>query len=140
MRYGKEFVELIKRYVKENDIDRPQDLVVKSVAQKSKNKVIIIQNVDRKVSLDIIAESLGLGFQDLISELEAIVNSGTKINIDYYLDEIMDDDTQGDIFDYFKEESKTGNLEEAVAELGEEEYSIDDIRLVRIKFLSELGN
>ena len=140
VRYGKDFVELVKRYVDENDIERPQDMVVKSIAQKSKNKVTIIQNVDRKVSLDIIAESLGIGFQDLISELEAIVNSGTKINIDYYLDEVLDTDSQDDIFDYFREESETGNLEEAIKELGEDDYSIDDIRLVRIKFLSELGN
>jgi ATP-dependent DNA helicase RecQ len=140
MRYGKEFVELIKKYVEENEIERPQDMVVKSVAQKSKNKVIIIQNVDRKVSLDIIAESLGLGFEDMLTELEAIVNSGTKINIDYHIDDVMDEDTQDDIFQYFKEDAKTGSIEEAIAELGEEDYTVEDIRLMRIKFISEMGN
>jgi ATP-dependent DNA helicase RecQ len=140
MRYGKDFIELIKQYVDENEIERPQDMVVKSVAKKSKNKVTIIQNVDRKVSLDIIAESLGLGFDGLLSELDAIVNSGTKINIDYYIDEMIDTDTQDDIFDYFKEESEDGSIDEAIAELGEEDYSVEDIRLMRIKFISELGN
>ncbi len=140
MRYGKEFVELISKYVDENEIERPQDIVVKSVAQKSKNKVTIIQNIDRKVSLDIIAESLGLGMEDLLSEIEAIVNSGTKINIDYYIDEIMDEDYRDDIFDYFREESKDGSIEDAIKELGEDNYNVEDIRMVRIKFLSELGN
>ncbi|MDA3880234.1 MAG: DNA helicase RecQ [Prolixibacteraceae bacterium] len=140
MRYGKDFIDLIKNYVEENDIDRPQDLVVKSIANKSKNKVTIIQNIDRKVSLDIIAESLGIGFEDLLTELEAIVNSGTKININYHIDEVMDPDTQDDVFDYFKDDSEDGSIEEAIAELGEEDYSIEDIRLVRIKFISALGN
>jgi len=139
-RYGKEFIELISKYVDENDIDRPQDIVVKSVAQKSKNKVTIIQNIDRKVSLDIIARSLGMGMEDLLSEVEAIVNAGTKINIDYYIDDVMDEDYQNDIFDYFREESKEGSIEEAIKELGEDTYSVEDIRMVRIKFLSELGN
>lgn len=140
MRYGKEFIELIKKYVDENDIDRPQDLVVKSIAQKSKNKVTIIQNIDRKVSLDIVAESLGMGFEDMLSELEAIVNSGTKINIDYHIESVMDEETCDEIFSYFKEESETGSIEEAVNELGEDEYTTEDIRLVRIKFISEMGN
>ncbi|HPS11641.1 MAG TPA: DNA helicase RecQ [Prolixibacteraceae bacterium] len=139
-RYGKDFVELISKYVEENEIERPQDMVVKSVAQKSKSKVTIIQNIDRKVSLDIIAESLGLGMDDLLSEIEAIVNSGTRINIDYYIDEVMDEDYRNDIYDYFREESKDGSVEEAVKELGEDNYSLEDIRMVRIKFLSELGN
>ncbi len=139
-RYGKEFVELISKYVKENEIDRPQDIVVKSVAQKSKNKVTIIQNIDRKVSLDIIAESLGIGMEDLLSEIEAIVNSGTKINIDYYINEVIDEDYRDDIFDYFRQESKDGSIEDAIKELGEEDYNVADIRMVRIKFLSELGN
>jgi len=139
-RYGKEFIELIRSYVEENEIERPQDMVVKSVAQKSKSKVTIIQNIDRKVSLDIIAESLGIGMEDLLSEIEAIVNSGTRINIDYYIDEVMDDDYRNDIFDYFREESKNGSVEDAIKELGEDNYSLEDIRMVRIKFLSELGN
>ncbi|MCF8359667.1 MAG: DNA helicase RecQ [Prolixibacteraceae bacterium] len=139
-RYGKEFLELIKQYVEENEIERPQDFVVKSVAQKSKNKVSIIQSIDRKVPLDIISESLGLGMEDLLSEIEAIVNAGTKINIDYYIDEIMDEDYRDDIYDFFREESETGVIEEAIEELGEDEYSVEDIRMVRIKFISELGN
>jgi ATP-dependent DNA helicase RecQ len=139
-RYGKEFIELISKYVEENEIERPQDMVVKSIAQKSKSKITIIQNIDRKVSLDIIAESLGIGMEDLFSEIEAIVNAGTRINIDYYIDEVMDEDYRNDIFDYFREESKTGSIEDAVKELGEEDYNLEDIRMVRIKFLSELGN
>jgi len=139
-KYGKEFIELIKKYVEEKEIERPQDLVVKSIAIKSKNKVQIIQSIDRKVPFDIIAESLGLSMDELLSEVEAIVNSGTKINIDYYLDDILDEDTQSDIFDYFRQESEDGSVEEALKALGEEEYSIEDIRMVRIKFLSELGN
>jgi ATP-dependent DNA helicase RecQ len=139
-RYGKEFIDLIKTYVDENEIDRPQDIVVKSVAHKSKNKVTIIQNIDRKVSLDIIAKSLGMGMEDLLSEIEAIVNAGTRINIDYHIDDVMDEDYQNDIFDYFREESKDGSIEEAVKVLGENDYSVGDIRMVRIKFLSELGN
>jgi ATP-dependent DNA helicase RecQ len=139
-RYGKEFLELIKQYVEENEIERPQDFVVKSVAQKSKNKVSIIQSIDRKVPLDIISESLGIGMEDLLSETEAIVNAGTKINIDYYIDEIMDEDYRDDIYDYFREESETGAIEDAVNELGEDEYSVEDIRMVRIKFISEMGN
>ena len=113
-RYGKEFVELIKKYVEENEIDRPQDIIVKSVAQKSKTKVLIIQNIDRKVGLDIIAKSLGMSKDDLLSEIEAIVNSGTKINIDYFINDVMDEDYRDEIFDYFREESKDGSIEEAV--------------------------
>lgn len=139
-KYGKEFLELISEYVDEKEIDRPQDMVVRSVAIKSKNKVQIIQSIDRKVPFDSIAESLGISMDDLLSEVEAIVNSGTKLKIDYYLDEVMDEDTQNDIFDYFKEESETGLVEEAVSALGEDNYSVQDIRLVRIKFISELGN
>jgi ATP-dependent DNA helicase RecQ len=139
-RYGKEFVELIKKYVEEKGIERAQDMVVKSIAIKSKNKVQIIQNIDRKVSFDIIAESLGLSMDELLNELESIVNSGTKLNIDYYLEEMMDEETVEDIYTYFKEESETGTIEEATGELGEEDFSVEDIRLVRIKFISELGN
>jgi ATP-dependent DNA helicase RecQ len=139
-KYGKEFIELIKSYVEEKEIERPQDMVVKSIAIKSKNKVQIIQSIDRKVPFDIIAESLGLSIEDLLSEVEAIVNSGTKLNIDYYLDDVMDEDTQSDIFDYFKHESEEGSVEEALKTLGEDDYPANDIRLVRIKFISELGN
>lgn len=138
-RYGKEFVGLILAYVEENEIDRPQDMVVKSVANKSKIKVGIIQSIDRKLSLDDISDSIGLDMKDLISEIETIVNSGTKINIDYYLNEIMDEEHQEEIFEYFRE-AKDDSIEAALKELGEDEYSENDIRLVRIHFLSELGN
>jgi len=138
-RFGKEFIELIKSYVEENEIDRPQDLVVKSVANKSKIKVGIIQSIDRKISLDDIASSIGIEMKELISEIETIVNSGTKINIDYYLDEILDEDRQEDIFDYFRE-AEDDNIEDALKALGEDEYTEDDVRLMRIHFLSELGN
>ena len=138
-RYGKDFVELIKSYVEENEIDRPQDMVVKSVANKSKMKVAIIQSIDRKLSLDDIANSNGIDIKDLISEIETIVNSGTKINIDYYLDEILDEDHQEEIFDYFRE-AEDDSIEAALKELGEDEYSENDVRLIRVKFMSELGN
>jgi ATP-dependent DNA helicase RecQ len=138
-RYGKEFVELIKSYVEENEIDRPQDMVVKSVANKSKIKVGIIQSIDRKLSLDDIAASIGIDLKELISEIETIVNSGTKINIDYYLDEILDEDHQEEIFEYFRE-ADDDSIDAALKELGEDEYTENDIRLMRIRFLSELGN
>jgi ATP-dependent DNA helicase RecQ len=140
MRFGKEFIALIQKYVEENEIDRPQDLVVKTIANKSKSKVQIIQGIDRKVPFDMIADSLGMNMTELITEIEVIVNSGTKINIDYYLEDALDEEYIDDIFTYFKEESETGSVEDAAKELGENDYSLDDIRLVRIKFISELGN
>jgi len=138
-RYGQEFIDLIKAYVEENEIERPQDTVVKSVANKSKLKVGIIQSIDRKISLDDIADSKGIELKELISELEAIVNSGTKINIDYYLDEILDEEHQEEIYDYFHT-AEDDSIDSALKELGEDEYSEDDIRLMRIRFLSEMGN
>lgn len=137
-RYGKEFCDLIKRHVEENDIERPEDLRVRTVAHKSKLKVLIIQSIDRKVPLDVIAEANGLEFDELLDEIDAIVYSGTKINIDYFLDEVMDEDCLEDIYDYFKN-STTDDLETAINELGED-YDSDEIRLVRIKFLSEMAN
>lgn len=137
-RYGKEFCELIKRHVEENDIERPEDLRVRTVAHKSKLKVSIIQSIDRKVPLDVIAEANGLEFDELLDEIDAIVYSGTKINIDYFLDEVMDEDCLDDIYDYFKT-STTDDLEAAITELGGD-YDSDEIRLVRIKFLSEMAN
>ncbi len=138
-RYGKDFIELIKAYVDENEIDRPQDMVVKSVANKSKVKVGIIQSIDRKLSLNDISDSIGLDMKDLITEIETIVNSGTKINIDYYLDEILDEEHQEEIFEYFRE-AEDDSIEMALQALGEDEYTENDIRLMRILFLSELGN
>ena len=139
MRYGKEFIDLIKRYVEENEIERPQDMVVKSVVNKSVNKVYIIQSIDRKISLVDIAESKRMEMSELLTEIEAIVNSGTKINLDYYINEILDEDHQEEVYDYFRE-AETESISDALAELGEDEYSEDDIRLMRIKFMSEMGN
>ena len=138
-RYGKEFVALIKTYVEENEIERPEDLVVRTVANKSKTKVFIIQSIDRKISFDDIADSQGIELKDVISEVEAIVNSGTRLNIDYYINDVLDEDHQEEIFDYFRE-AETDSIEEALAELGEDEYTEDDIRLMRVKFFSDLGN
>ena len=137
-RYGEEFVKVIKKHCDENEIERPEDLRVRTVANKSKLKVSIIQGIDRKIALDELAESKGLEFSDLLDEVEAIVYSGTKINIDYFLDEVMDEDHVEDIFDYFKE-AESDDLEAAIEELGRE-YTEEEIRLVRIKFLSEMGN
>ncbi|MBN1986210.1 MAG: DNA helicase RecQ [Prolixibacteraceae bacterium] len=138
-RYGKEFVELIKKYVEENEIERPEDLVVRTVANKSKMKVFIIQSIDRKISFDDIANSQGVEIKDIITEVEAIVNSGTRLNIDYYINDVLDEDHQDEIFEYFRE-SETDSIEDAIQELGEDEYSEEDIRLMRIKFISDLGN
>jgi ATP-dependent DNA helicase RecQ len=138
-KYGKEFVEVIQEYVEEKDIIRPQDMVVKSVVNKSGVKVYIIQSIDRKLSLDDIADAKNLEMMDLIDEIEAIVSSGTKLNIDYYLDEIMDDEKLEEIYEYFRE-AETESIDEALAELGEEYFSEEEIRLVRIKFFSELAN
>ncbi len=138
-RYGDDFVKLIKTYVEDNDITRPDDLRVKSVANKSKMKVSIIQAVDRKIALDDIAESKGLEFSELLDEIEAIVYSGTKININYFLNEIMDEDHIMDIYDYFKE-AETDRIKDALEELGEDDYTEEEVRLVRVKFLSEMAN
>ena len=136
-RYGEEFVKVIRRHVEENEIDRPEDLVVRSVANKSKQKIAIIHAIDRKIPLDEIAESKGMEFGELLDDVEGIVNSGTKINLKYFIDEILDDDQQEEIFDWFKQ-SETGDLEDAYRELGSE-YTEDEIRLMRIKFLVEMG-
>ena len=137
-RYGEEFIKVIKIHCDENEIERPEDLRVRTVANKSKLKVSIIQGIDRKIALDELAESKGLEFSDLLDEVEAIVYSGTKINIDYFLQEIMDEDHIEDIFEYFKE-ADSDSLEDAINELGRD-YTEEEIRLVRIKFLSEMGN
>ena len=136
-RYGKEFVELIKKHVDENEIERPEDLRVRTVANKSKLKVSIVQGIDRKVALDDLAESKGLDFEELLTEIEAIVYAGTKISVDYFLNEVMDQDVLEDIYAYFQE-AETDNIDEAIEELSE--YEEEEIRLVRIKFLSDMGN
>ncbi len=137
-KFGKEFVELIKKHCEENDVERPEDLRVRTVAKKSMLKVKIIQNIDRQVALDDIANAQGLEFEELLDEVEAIVYSGTKLNIDYFLEEVMDEDHVDDIFEYFRE-SDTDDLDTAMEELGTD-YSEDEVRLVRIKFLSDMAN
>ncbi|MDD3907849.1 MAG: DNA helicase RecQ, partial [Bacteroidales bacterium] len=137
-RYGEEFLSLIKKHVEENEIERPEDLRVRTVANKSKMKVSIIQSIDRKIALDDLALTKGLDFGELLDEIEAIVYSGTKINIDYFLNEIMDEDHIDEIMEYFKE-SSTDSIQEAIDELGGD-FTEEEVRLVRIKFISEMGN
>ena len=138
-KYGKEFVELIAEYVKEFSIDRPQDLIVKSVVKKSGAKVYIIQNIDRKVNLSDIASSKRLSMNELLTEIEAIINSGTKLNIDYYVDLTIDEENLDEIYEYFAE-SETDSIQDALNELGEDNFTEEEIRLVRIKFMSEMAN
>lgn len=137
-KYGKEFIELINRYVEENDIIRPDDLVVKSTGVNSVNKLYIIQNIDRKLALTDIASAKGLKMDDLIKEMEQIVYSGTKLNIKYWIDEMLDDDQQEEIHEYFME-SESDNIEKALKEF-DGDYDIDELRLMRIKFISEVAN
>jgi ATP-dependent DNA helicase RecQ len=138
LRYGKPFIELISRYVDENDIDRPQDLVVKSLVNKSGLKVQLIQNIDRKLPLEDISKAQGKTMDEIIDEIEAIVLSGTKVDIRYYIDDLLDDDNQEEIFDYFRE-AETDSLIDAYNEF-DGDYTEEELRLVRIKFMSELGN
>jgi len=138
-RYGEEFIEIIKKYVEEKEIIRPLDMVVKSVVNKSGIKVYIIQSIDMKRPLEDIAEAKGLEMSELVSEIEAIVNSGTRLNLDYYVDMMIDEERQHDIYSYFREEAESDSLEDAIKELGSE-FEEEEIRLVRIKFLSEMGN
>ena len=139
IRYGKEFCELIAKYCEENEIERPLDLRIRTVASRSKNKISIIEKIDRKLMLDDIANSMMLDMDELLDEMEAIVSSGTKLDINYYLDEVMDEDYMLDIYDYFHDESQTDDLKTAMKELGPD-YDERDIRLVRLKFMSEIGN
>jgi ATP-dependent DNA helicase RecQ len=139
VKFGKPFVELIAKYVEENEIERPQDLVVKSIVNKSGLKVHIIQSIDRKLDLMDVAEAKGLKMEDIIAELESIVHAGTRVNIGYYIDEMMDEEKQEEIVDYFRE-AEDDSIEAALDELGEEDYSEEEVRLMRIKFISEYGN
>ena len=139
-KYAQAFVDLIRKHVRDNDIERPEDLRVRTIANKSKLKIEIIQAIDRKVALDDLAESKGMDFFDLLNEIDAIVYSGTKLNIDYFLEEIMDQEVIDEIFDYFKNESESDDVETALRELGENDYSEEEVRLVRIKFLSDISN
>lgn len=138
-KYGKRFIELIRNYVEENEIERPQDFVVKSVVNKSANKVFIIQSIDRKIDFEDIAIAKGLEFDELLSEMEMIVASGTKINIGYYIDEEIEEYHQEEILEYFAS-AESDSVEDALAELGEDEYTIEEIRIMRIKYLSDVGN
>jgi ATP-dependent DNA helicase RecQ len=138
-KYGKPFIDLITKYVNDNEIERPQDLVIKTVANKSANKVHIIQSIDRKLSLEDIASAKKLKLKDIITEIETIVSSGTKVNINYYIDDVVDEDKQDDIYEYFRE-AETDSIEDALKELGEDNYSEEEVRLMRIKFLSEFAN
>lgn len=137
-KYGKDFIELISKYVEENDIIRPDDLVVKSTGSNSAIKLYIIQNIDRKLPLDDIASSKGMSMSEFIKEMEAIVYSGTKLNINYWIDEVLDEDQQEEIHDYFME-SKTDNIDTAIKEF-DGEYDDEELRLYRIKFISEVAN
>ena len=138
-KFGKEFLALIAKYVEENDIVRPDDFVLKSIVNKSANKVYIIQNIDRKMPLEDIAAAKGLEMEELMDEIEAIVYSGTKLNINYYLEQTLDDDVIDDIFDYFHNDAESDSLKEAMEELGND-YDEMEVRLVRVKFLCEVAN
>ena len=137
-RYGKDFVALIKRYVDENEIDRMEDLVIKSTGSNSSLKLYIIQNIDRKLPFDDISSAKGMSMDEFIRELEAIVFSGTKLNINYWVDEILDEDQQEDLYDYFME-SETDEIEAAIEEF-DGDYEDQDLRLYRLKFISEVAN
>ena len=139
-KYGEPFLELIKDYVEENDITRANDMVIKSVINKSGLKVYIIKSIDRKLPLSDIAHAKNLSLSELLTEIERIVSSGTKVDIDYYIDEFVDEYHQEEIYDYFSEEAETDSVEEALDELGEAEFTEEEIRMVRIKYLSEVGN
>lgn len=139
MKFGNPFLELIKKYVEDNDIERPIDLIIKTQANKSQLKVSIIQNIDRKIGLEDIAKSKGITYDDILKEVEAIVNSGTKLNLTYFVDELIDEDRQDEVFDYFQS-AENDSIDDALKELGESDYSREEIQLMRIKFMSELGN
>ena len=138
MRYGAPFTYLIKDYVEQNDIERIQDLVVKSVVKKSGLKVQLIQNIDRKLPLEDIGRAQGKEVEEVIDEIEAIVSSGTRVNINYYIDDILDEENQDEIYEYFSE-AETDDLKEAYDEF-DGDYSEEELRLMRIKFMSEMAN
>lgn len=139
LKFGAPFVKLISKYVEEKEIDRPVDLIIKSAANKSALKVSIIQNIDRHIALDDIASSKGISYEDILREVESIVNSGTKLNLNYYIDEMIDEDRQDEAFDYFRS-SEIDSIDIALKELGSDDYTREELQLMRIKFISELGN
>ncbi|MCQ2249682.1 MAG: DNA helicase RecQ [Bacteroidales bacterium] len=138
-KFGKEFVDLIKKYVQEKEIERPQDMVVKSVVSKSGNKVYIIQSIDRKLDLEDICESKQIEMDELLSEIESIINSGTKLNLDYYINKIIDDERQEEVYEYF-DHAETESIDEAMRELGEDDWTEEELRLMRVKYISEKGH
>lgn len=138
-KFGKPFLELIAKYVEENEIERPDDFVMKSIVNKSVNKVFIIQSVDRKLPLEDIADAKGMEMEDLLSEIEAIVYSGTKLNLDYYLEQTLDDDVIEEIYDYFRNEAESDALDVVMEDL-RDDFDELEVRLVRIKFLCEVAN
>jgi ATP-dependent DNA helicase RecQ len=138
-KYGKEFLDLIKKYVDEKEIERPQDIVVRSVPKKSNLKIFIIQSIDRQVDLENVCMAKKIDFDELLTEIESIINSGTKLNLNYYINKVIDEDKQYDIWEYF-EQAKTDSIDDALAELGEDDFSPEEIRLMRIKFIAEKGH
>ncbi|WP_295769513.1 DNA helicase RecQ [uncultured Mucilaginibacter sp.] len=138
-KFGTPFIEVIKKYVEDNDIDRPVDMVIKSAANKSALKVYIIQNIDRHLDLEDIAASKGLTYEEILREIESIVNSGTKLNLNYYIDEVIDEDKQDEVYDYFRS-AEIDSIDHALLDLGINDYTREEIQLMRIKFMSELGN
>ena len=138
-KFGKEFLQLIAKYVEENEIQRPDDFVMKSMVNKSVNKVYIIQSIDRKIPLEDIADAKGMEMEELMDEIEAIVYSGTKLNLDYYIEQTLDDDVIDEIFDYFHDEAESDSLADAMEDL-RDDYDELEVRLVRIKFLCEVAN
>ena len=139
LKYGKPFVELIAEYVEENDIEKPDDFIMKSVANKSSNKIFIIQNIDKKIPLETIAKIKDLKLNVLLEEMETIVASGTKLNLSYAIDDMLDEDEQEEIIDYFRS-CETSSLEAAQLELADGGYEVEELKIMRIKFLSEYGN
>ena len=138
-KFGNEFIHLIDKYVKENNIERPSDMIIKTIIKKSSNKVYIIQSLDKKLSIDDIARSKGLSSDDVIKEIETIVESGTKLDLQYMLDEMIDDYEQEELFDFFKE-SENFSIDEAREEFTENEYSDEELKIARIQFISKIGN
>jgi len=138
-KFGAPFVDLIKKYVEDNEIDRPIDMVIKSAANKSALKVYIIQNIDRHLNLEDIAASKGLTYEEILREVESIVNSGTKLNLNYFIDEVIDEDKQEEVYDYFRT-AEIDSIDDALVELGTDDYTREEVQLMRIKFMSEMGN
>jgi len=139
MKFGAPFIDLIAKYVEDNEIDRPIDMVIKSAANKSALKVYIIQNIDRHLNLEDIAASKGLTYEEILREVESIVNSGTKLNLNYFIDEVIDEDKQEEVYDYFKS-AEIDSIDDALVELGADDYTREEVQLMRIKFMSEMGN